>query len=191
MTGKSTAATLLASSLKYASLSTDDIGAAVAAVTDKSTHPAFHYMISRDYRDYYATADIQKLMSDIDAQHAALWPALRVIFQNHASWGRPIVIEGWALRPENVSKLSGDIDGVFLIADESLIQKRVRNSDFSMGARDRETMLRNYLERSLRYNAEIRKQARRLGLSTIHLSDEMKPWEIVEKCIRILQKARL
>jgi hypothetical protein len=46
-------------------------------------------------------------------------------------WDSPLVIEGYALRPSYVHSLTGDISGVFLLADAALIEKRVRSSDFS------------------------------------------------------------
>jgi len=45
-----------------------------------------------------------------------------------------MVIEGYALRPSYVHTLTGDVSGVFLLADEELIEQRVRASEFSEGA---------------------------------------------------------
>jgi 2-phosphoglycerate kinase len=169
MVGKTTVATLLASRLGCACISTDDIGAAITAATDASTHPEFHYMGAMDYRDYYATTDVETLIRHSDDQHAALWPAIRALFQNHESWGNPIVIEGWALRPGYVAELSGSISGVFLTADDDLIEDRVRCSAFCAGAPHQQAILNSYLERSLRYNAELRQQVSELGLPQIRI----------------------
>ena len=51
------------------------------------------------------------------------------------------IIEGWALRLEYVVQLSGDISGLFLLADAALIEARIRSSDFSGGASDAEIMI--------------------------------------------------
>ena len=56
------------------------------------------------------------------------------LIQKHEAWGHPVVIEGWSLRPSYVHSLTGDVSGVFLLAGEALIEKRVRSSDFSEGA---------------------------------------------------------
>jgi 2-phosphoglycerate kinase len=189
MVGKSTVGRILASRLQYQCVSTDDIGAAITAVTDAATHPQFHYMGTQDYRDYYATTEMPKLIRDMERQHAALWPALRVLFQNHMTWGVPIIIEGWALRPNCVAELSGDIGGVFLMADDALVESRVRSSDFSAGAKDREAMLLRYIERSRRYSSAIQDDVSRLGLVGITISAEMKPDEIADECIRALDRA--
>jgi hypothetical protein len=45
--------------------------------------------------------------------------------QKHEAWGHPVVIEGYALRPSYVRSLTGDVSGVFLLAEEALIEKRV------------------------------------------------------------------
>ena len=190
MVGKSTVARVLASRLQYECVSTDDIGAAIAAVTNVATHPQFHYMGQQDYRDYYATSDIRRLVGDMDNLHAALWPALRILFENHMSWGSPIVIEGWGLRPKYVSELSGDIAGVFLLADDSLLEERVLSSDFSTGSMDRETMLGQYLERSRLYNAMMQAHVSQLGLASIHVLGEMKPDEIADECISVVSKRK-
>jgi 2-phosphoglycerate kinase len=190
MVGKSTVARLLASRLQYECVSTDDIGAAITAVTELETHPQFHYMGTEDYRDYYATTDTTKLVRDMDDLHAALWPALRILFQNHLSWGSPIVIEGWGLRPRYVSELSGDIGGVFLLADNALLEERVAASEFGSGATDRESMLANYLERSRLYNAMVQDQVSQLGLASVHVSADMKPDEIADECTRIVSRGK-
>jgi len=188
MVGKSTVARLIASRLQYGCISTDDLGAAIAAVTKATTHPEFHYMGEQDYRDYYAANSAEKLIRDIDDQHQALWPALQTLFQNHSSWGTPIIIEGWALRPDYVSELGGDIAGLFLLAEDALIENRVRSSRFSENANHREAMLQRYLERSVWYNSVIKGQISRLGLRAIQVSEDMQPNKIYDQCMRVLNK---
>jgi GNAT superfamily N-acetyltransferase len=191
MVGKSTVARVVASRLQYACVSTDDIGSAVAAVTNETTHPQFHYMGTQDHRDYYASSDTRKLVSDMNDLHASLWPAVRILFENHMSWAGPVVIEGWCLRPRLVSELSGDVAGVFLLGDDALLEERVFSSDFSIGATDRKAMLGQYLERSRLYNAMIQDHVSELGLASIHVSREMSPDEIAAECIRVVSRRGL
>ena len=186
MVGKTTIARIIASRLQYACISTDDIGAAIASVTGSASHPAFHYMGDRDYREYYIASSKDELIRDINNQHEALWPALLTLFRNHSTWGTAALIEGWALRPSYISQLSGDISGLFLLSDDALIEERTRSSDFSEGASDEETMIQRYLERSLWYNAQLRDQVVRLGLKAISISLEMRPEEIADECMRLL-----
>lgn len=186
MVGKTTIANIISSRLQYACISTDDIGAAVASVTNPASHPAFHYMGGHDYREYYIVNNRGKLISDINRQHESLWPAVRTIFENHAHWGSPVVIEGWALRPSYVTQLSGNISGLFILADEELIASRTCSSDFSTGASDEEKMIQRYIERSLWYNSFLREQVGRLSLKSISVSLEMQPDQIADRCIRLL-----
>lgn len=186
MVGKTTIGRIIASRLRYACFSTDDLGAAIASVTEPAAHRAFHYMGGRDHREYYIATDPDQLIRDIDDQHEALWPALQTLFRTHSTWGAPAVIEGWALRPTRVRRLSGDIAGVFLLADDALIERRVRRSDFSEGASDRELMVQRYLERSLRYNACLREQLVRDDLKAIPVSSAMSAEGIADACLLLL-----
>jgi hypothetical protein len=118
-----------------------------------------------------------------------LWPALRTLIQNHEAWGHPLVIEGYALRPAYVHTLAGDVSGVFLLADEALIEKRVRSSDFSEGASNVALMIERYCARSFWYNAMLREQVSQLGLKALEISDGMRPEEIVDGCLNLLARA--
>lgn len=186
MVGKTTIARIIACRLQYDCISTDDIGAAITSVTDSTSHPAFHYMADRDFREYYVMRSKADLIRDINNQHEALWPALLTLFRNHSTWGTAAVIEGWALRPDYVVQLSGNIDGLFLLSDEALIEERIRTSGFSIGASDEETMMQQYLERSLWYNARLQDQVVRLGLKALLISPEMRLEEIADECMRVL-----
>ena len=158
----------------------DDIGVAIRAVAGKDPD---HQI---DYREYYIGNPLETLIRDVDRQHERLWPALQALFRNHESWGHPAVIEGWALRPAYVHALQGDISGLFLLADEALIERRVRASDFSQGASDVALMVRRYCQRSFWYNAYLRDEADRLDLKALRVSDEMRPDDIVDACLDLL-----
>ncbi len=190
MVGKTAVARVIASRLQYGCIATDDIGAAIASVTDAKSHPAFHYMAGRDYREYYITSTIEDLIADMNSQHAALWPAVSTLFRNHSTWGTPVIIEGWALRPNLVSHLSGDIAGVFILADADLIEERTfahsKSSHFSKGASNEEMMIQRYVQRSRWYNKHLRAEVTRLGLTGISISLEMRPEQIADECMQLL-----
>jgi 8-oxo-dGTP pyrophosphatase MutT (NUDIX family) len=181
MLGKTTAARILACRLGYSSISTDDIGVAIGAVT-KRDRPEI------DYREYYIANSVPALIQEINAGHELKWPAIRAVIQRHEAWDYPLVIEGYALRPSYVHSLTGDVSGVFMLADEALIEKRVRSSDFSEGASDAQTMIERYCGRSLWYNAMLRKEVARLGLKALEISDGMRPDEIVDQCLNLLSR---
>jgi hypothetical protein len=179
MIGKTTAARTLACRLGYCSISADDIAIAIGSVMKKDRH-------SIDYREYYIVNSVEELIQDANHGHERLWPALRTLIQKHEAWGHPVVIEGWALRPFYVHSVTGDVSGVFLLADEALIEKRVRSSDFSEGASNVALMIERYCERSFWYNAYLRDEVTRLGLKALDISDGMRPEEIVDACLRLL-----
>jgi 2-phosphoglycerate kinase len=181
MLGKTTAARLLACRLGYSSISTDDIGVAIGAMT-KRDGPEI------DYREYYIVNSAQQLIQDINEGHERRWPAARAVIQRHAMWDHPLVIEGYALRPAYVHTLTGDVSGVFVVADEALIEKRVRSSDFSQGASDVELMIERYCARSFWYNGMLREEVARLGLKALEISDGMGPKEIVDRCLSLLSR---
>ena len=183
MLGKTTAARILACRLGYSSISADDIGVAIGAVTKADQPPI-------DYREYYVVNSLEWLIQDINRGHERLWPALRTLIRNHEAWGHPVVIEGWALRPSYVHAMPGDVSGVFLLADEALIEKRVRSSDFSEGASNVELMIEQYCKRSFWYNAMLRDEVTRLGLKALKISGEMRPEEIVDECLRLLSRGQ-
>ena len=181
MLGKTTAARILACRLGYSSISTDDIGVAIGAVTNRD-RPEI------DYREYYIVNSLEELIKDINAGHELKWPATRAVIQRHEVWDYPLVIEGYALRPSYVHSLTGDVSGVFLLADEALIEKRVRSNDFSKGASNVELMIERYCARSLWYNAMLREEVERLGLKALDISDRMRPEEIVDECQSLLSR---
>jgi hypothetical protein len=108
------------------------------------------------------------------------------LFRNHSKWAGAAIFEGWALRPEYVARLSGDISGLFLLTDADLIEARIRSSEFSRGASDEEMMIRHYLERSLWYDALIREQIADLGLKSVSISANKSPSEIASACLQEL-----
>jgi hypothetical protein len=77
---------------------------------------------------------------------------------------------------------------LFLLADEALIEKRVRSSDFSEGASSVELMIERFCERSYWYNAYLRGEVARLGLKALEISDGMRPEEVVDECLSLLSR---
>jgi 2-phosphoglycerate kinase len=181
MLGKTTAARILACRLGYSSISTDDIGVAIGAMT-KTDRP------ETDYREYYIVNSLEELIRDINAGHERKWPAARAVIQRHEAWDHPLVIEGYALRPSYIHSLTGDVSGVFLLADEALIEKRVRSSGFSEGASNVELVIQRYCARSFWYNAMLREEAARLGLNALEIAEGMRPEEIAGECLRTLSE---
>lgn len=184
MVGKSTVARKLAARLEYGCLSTDDLNQAISTVTIAASHPAFHEMDGIDYREYYLSRLVQELIADAERRHTALWPALAQLIRSHASWGDPIVIEGWALYPSQVTQLAfPNIISYWLIADDTVLEARVRAAvDFYRGASDEEAMIQHFVARSQWHNELLREEAQRSGMAIVNISPGLTAQEIVSSC---------
>lgn len=184
MVGKSTLARKLAAHLAYGCLSTDDIGQAIGAVTTAQSHPAFHEMDGGDYREFYITRSVDDLIADAERRHAALWPAIARVISAHATWGDPVVLEGWALYPSKVAQLELHIvASLWLVADDQVLEARVRAAvDFYQGASDEEAMIRHFVARSVWHNRLLFQQADNLGLPIIRVDEFDTTDDIINTC---------
>ena len=71
MIGKTTIARRLAAGLDYGTMSTDDLGQSIKAVTTPDSHPNLHLMSGIDYREYYVSRSTERLIQDAENQHQA------------------------------------------------------------------------------------------------------------------------
>jgi len=190
MSGKTTISRQLASRLGYAGLSTDDLGEAVRAITTPQSHPDLHPMAGFDYREFYVCHSVDTLISYISKQHQALWPAIAAVIRTHATWGQPIIIEGWNLYPAWVKKLElPNIKSIWLIADDELLEQRIINEEgFYQGASNDEAMIQNYLGLTVWYNSQLKKEVERLAMPAIPLGPDISSQEVSEQCLYLLQQ---
>ena len=156
MVGKSTVAALVASNLMFPCVSTDDIGEALQTVSD------INPMGSRDYLDYYAQSDTQRLIDDMIEYHQKLEPAIARLIDIHSDWGNPLIMEGWALYPEPVGRINNEhVFSVWLIAEDGLLRKRMAmKKSFWQDAREPEKVIENYLYRSEWHNRKLLEQCK-------------------------------
>jgi len=156
MTGKSTVAMALASELKWACLSADDIGEVLQTVTN------INPMRGQNYSDYYMNTDKEQLIEDIKKYHAQIKPAIKRLIDIHRTWSTPIIIEGWALYPDIMDDLETEaVKSVWLIADKQLLETRLKsNASFYKNAGDPEKMIENYLFRSQWHNEFLLQQCK-------------------------------
>ena len=190
MSGKTTVAHMLATKLGYGCLSTDDLGEAIRAVTTKDAHPHLHPMDGYDYREYFVTRSPAALIADISMEHHAMWPAVQSVIRKHATWGEPIVIEGWSLWPERVTQLRlPSVHALWFVANEETLHERmVKAVEFYGGASDEEAMMRHYLARSFWYNARLKEAVKKFALTSIALPLRAPVHEIVEMCLDQLRR---
>lgn len=160
MAGKSTVGVELASRLKRACLSTDDIGAALQTVA------AIDPMRGMDYKRYYAETPPDRQIKDVLEYHRWVEPALARLIAEHSAWGSPLVMEGWALYPGHVLPLLNEnAAAVWLIAKDGLLEKRMAGASFL----DNSEAARNYLLRSKWHNGYLLEQCRAAGAKTIEI----------------------
>jgi hypothetical protein len=180
----------LAAELGYAGLSIDDLGLGVRSIATRKSHLDLFSMAGNDYREYYLCHSIDELIRHAKRAHAVLWPAIETVVRAHASWGGPIVIEGWSLDPRRVDLLDlPDVQSLWLIADRKLLEERIRRKEeFYRGASDEEKIIRRFLERSLWHNSQVRSEAERRGMGCIELRVDHSPDEVCEKCHRLLRR---
>jgi 2-phosphoglycerate kinase len=190
MAGKTTVAHRLAARLGYGCLSTDDLGEAMRAVTTTDSHPHLHPMEGYDYREYYVTRSPEALITDVSREHRALWPAVQRVIHTHATWGTPIVMEGWSLWPEWVTQLRlPSVRSLWFIAQEETLRERlVKAVEFYGGASDEKAMMGHYLERSFWYNARLQEAVNQFGLTSIELPLRAPVHAIVAMCLEQLRR---
>ena len=180
--GKSTAAALLASKLLRPCISTDDIGLALQSVLD------INPMKGYPYPDYYALRTQRQLIDDIIAYHKKVEPAIARLVEEHAAWGSPLVMEGWALYPELVRRVENDqVFSVWLIAEPGLFESRMRkNSSFLDHAKDPEKVADGYLHRSEWHNRTTLEQCVAGNRNFIRVGENTTPEEIVAEIFGML-----
>ncbi|MBX3437550.1 MAG: AAA family ATPase [Planctomycetaceae bacterium] len=183
--GKTTLGRQLADQLGAASLSIDDLMVAARAITTPVSHPGLHVMQGRSYVEYFTNNTVKQLVTDANAQHEATWPAVEKVIRNHASWGSPIVIDGWAMRPRWVSALNlSNVASFWLVAPPSVFEERERrNIDFIRESPDPERMLQNFLARSLWYNELIREHVTELQMNLLEQSGAITAKELSQRVV--------
>jgi 2-phosphoglycerate kinase len=182
MSGKSTVARVLADRHRYACIATDDLGAAVRALSPPRAED------TEDHREYYVARSVEELWQQALAGHRALGPAIDAVVRRHASWAAPAVIEGWALVPDDgVGDGVRDLGRVWLLASRELLEARVRaDRAFWAGASDEEAMITKFVARSLRLDEHLRAVAQQRPLHLVQLMGAEAPDAIADRIEALL-----
>jgi predicted kinase len=149
MSGKSIVARVLGERHDRLVIATDDLGAAVRAVT------AIDGTDSEDYREYYVSRSVECLWREALAGHRRLGSGIEAVAFAHAIWAEPAILEGWAIMPDTLAG-TADMPLVWLIADRATLEARVRaEHSFWAGASDEDAMISNFVGRSMRLNEHL------------------------------------
>lgn len=192
LSGKSTLARRLASTMEYACLATDDLSAAVRTVTSAFSHPALHAINSSDFRKYYVSQTIVQLIMDAEHYQEALWPAVERVIRDHAAWAGPAIIEGWTLQPERVAKLQlAGMQSLWLVTSQEQYERRLRSDEaFWSGAADVEKLVRHFVRRSVWYDLYIRKIAPLYKLPVLEVTPAMSADDVLDAAQALLGAPR-
>ena len=188
--GKSTVARCIAARYQYNCIPTDDIGKAIRAVTTVQTHPALHAFKDKDYQEYFATISVDLLINHARQSHEIIWPALEMIIRTHATWGDPLVLEGYALWPDWVLAADFTSTGaVWLTFDDDLLEARIRSqASFYEGASDEQALIVNFLRRSSRFNQLMVESALECGAAVIRVKLGHSVEDVADRCVVALME---
>lgn len=188
-TGKTTVSRVIASRLKYGCLSTDDLLKAITSVTTPESHPSFHFMAGWTTQEYYVNHTADELIFHNMERLKTFHLAIEGVIKSHLAKDDPIVIEGFGLWPNAIKNLnSPDIGMVWLVADETLLDKRTRNiKPLYEGASDEERLIQNYVGRSVCYNSKVIEAVERLGFPLIKVSDEISVEALSETLLKTIR----
>ena len=173
--GKTTLGCALAARLRASSVTIDDLMTVARTATTPESHPGLYLFTGMTYLEYFTDCSIDRLKSDADRQHEAVWPFVKNLIAKHFNWTTtPIVIDGWHLRPHRVAELDDDkIDSNWIFIDPKALEERERaNVEWLQGSTDREKMFQNFMARSLWYNDLIKQEAEGQGMSVVHQEGE-------------------
>jgi 2-phosphoglycerate kinase len=181
--GKSAVARRIAARYQYGCLSTDDIGKAVTTVAGPASTSN-----KTDWRDYFANTPIEELLEDDEVSRRRMWPAIEVIIRTHASWGDPIVVEGYGLWPDAVMSAGfRDTGALWLTCDDALLEARVRSQEsFYEGAEDAEVLVRNFVKRSSVHTELIIQSAEECGADLITVKAGQSVEDAADLCVKAL-----
>jgi 2-phosphoglycerate kinase len=162
--GKSSLARELAARLAYEPLSTDKL-----ARHPGRPWPPGEASVPPDVAQHYGALAPEALIGSVLRHYGTMWPMIRALVEARAadSAAPGLVLEGSALWPERAAQLlgGGSVAGLWLVADEALIEARIRReSRFEAADRAGRALIEAFLERTRRYQHRMLEVVVRLGL---------------------------
>jgi hypothetical protein len=188
--GKSAVARCIAARYEYGCISIDDLAKAVGSAYSALTGHKLDPMDGMDWREYFTTTPVDLLLEHDAASQVRIWPAIDKIVRTHASWDDPLVMEGYALWPEQVRAAGFTATGaVWLTGNEALLESRIRSDPgFYRGAADEEALIRNFLRRSARYNERMLASAAECSATVIPVLSGQSVNDVADLCVSALAR---
>jgi AAA domain-containing protein len=115
--------------------------------------------------EHYSTLAVDELIFSVLGHYERLWPRIEELVD--AADG--LVLEGSALWPERVAKLTG-VRSVWLTADDDTIRERIHGGgEYSSASADERALMDKFLARSVRFQQLLLADVERLGLRRIEV----------------------
>lgn len=185
--GKTTLGRNLAGRLGFLSLTADDLVIAVKALTTAESHPALYQMQPMGFTRYFTEGPADKLIADSSVVADTMWPAVEQVIASHIGNKTPIVIDWWLLSPPQVAEMNTpNARSIWIhFKPEALEARERKNTVFLAGSADPETMLRNFMHRSLWRNRLVAEQAADLGLPVLDLDGTESTTEVTDRALEL------
>jgi 2-phosphoglycerate kinase len=180
-TGKSTVARAVADRLGFDCLSTDGL-----ARHPGRPWPTPQWQVPPHVDDHYRSLAVDELIASVLDHCQRLWPRIEELITTHALAAAPdragLVLEGSALLPENVAKLTvPHTAAVWLTADEHALSTRMHAaSHYDQLPAQGRLLVDKFLARTLRYQQLVREAVARLSLDHIDTSSGRPPEKLAE-----------
>lgn len=161
--GKSTFATAIARLLGRELISTDDL----------ARHPGRPWPTVRpQVAEFYSELSDDTIHWFLKVHHENLWPRIEQIIEARRQLSKPFILEGSALRPEYMARIkAGVVRPVLLHGDNEFLRIRlIEGSRLQHVDQASATVIRKFIERSLRENSEFVKTARELNIQCIDIA---------------------
>lgn len=158
--GKSTVAEVVAQRLGFGHRSTDHL----------ARHPGRPWRtadreVPPHVAEHYSTLAVDELISSVLGHYERLWPRIEELV--HTADG--LVLEGSAIWPERVAKLTG-VRCVWLTADDATIRDRVHDGGgYATATADEQALMDKFLARSVRFQELMLANVERLGLRRVEV----------------------
>lgn len=115
--------------------------------------------------EHYSTLAVDELISSVLGHYERLWPRIEEL----ARTADGLVLEGSAIWPERVAKLTG-VRSVWLTADDATIRDRIRDGGgYANATGDERALMDKFLARSVRFQQLMLADVKRLGLRRVEV----------------------
>jgi 2-phosphoglycerate kinase len=187
--GKSTLSRALAAKLGWSCRSTDQLARHPGRPWVGANGKAIPEHVARHYRELSVDALFLDVLSHYEKN---VLPIVEVIVHSHVSdlSTQCLILEGSALWPGFVANLVSEsgVKAIWLTASDELFRNRIkRESNFCHVCKDEKHLIQKFLDRTLFYNQQMRKEVERLGFMCIDVESVSTADELSNKCMELMK----